>query len=1819
MTLVYEGLVYWYDQRLNDNSEVTLTTPFHYNNTDNLIIHIENHFGEKEANSDNQFLTFSESLSNYPCKYNQQDGMFPVSAGTRTHELPRVYLTFDPGLDAGISEISDEMHSAGLQDISVKFTNYLTDEITSVDIDWEIDGTPQTTYNWTGTLLSGVESDILVLGSHSFSSGEHTLKAWTVDPNEGTDEDADNDTMEVTILVVDPVFVDADASGAKNGTSWTDAYDSLQTALKEVSANTIIWVAEGTYLPTNTGDMAKSFEIPDSVWIYGGFDGTETDLLQRNLIDNTVILSGDIGISDDADDNSMHVLIAGNNVRIDGFTIVEGNADSTCADCGRGGGLMLNGVKDVKVSHCIFKSNNALEGGGIGAYFALSPVYIDSCTFLENSASNGGALGFQNTPSEISHSVFAGNHAGYGGVIYNYRSGSITSIDRCTFYDNSYLVHGSILRNAWSGLTSTIENSIFYGNQTPLMSLVNGAILDDIEVSYSLIDPSEIITGNNNVTGDPLFADTINYNLQIMGGSPCIDTGDPESPLDPDGTRADMGALYFDLEIDAGVIQYFDPASEVQAGILPVKVAIKNFGRNTLNTVTIGYEIDGVFISNINWTGSLLYSDTSSQVSLGSHDFTYGDHTIKVWTSNPNSATDELALNDTLVLQVRACEYLDGTYTIGSSGDFSTINEAVDSLSNMCGINGDVIFNIQPGTYNDQVMISDITGLSETATITFQSSSGDSTDVVLTTDSTDYLIYLDGTDYITFKNISFESDSAVNLVVLDSGACNNVFEGNLFSPANGSTSIWSGVFNDSNNVFRGNRFIDGSYGINLKATHPEVETSVHIIDNVFGVQGHSAIYLSRCDSALISGNQITSVQYGIYLNICNSHITEANSITMQGSSSKDGIRITNCMSDTTQSSLIRNNFVTGYSSYGAGINLQYSTHQKVYHNSVNVTNSTAIELYNSDNVTSKNNILISDVAVINWYYNVDNFVSDYNTYFSGPDKFEYNNRAGTFEEWQDTSKQDANSLYFMPVFEGEGDLHTASYLLDSAGTALIEVSKDIDGESRNATHPDIGADEYISPCSGFLSGSYSIGASGDYTSFGDAMYALLNCGIDGDVVFTVESGTYNEQVLIGGMIPGSSIEDSIIFRSSGDPESVILTWDADTLSNYTVKLDGAERITLKDISIESENAIYGRVVELSGGAHHNLINGCIISGPVADGDDDFQALIYMPGDLANPDTNNTFQGNQLSNGSHGIYLKSSNTTDIGKNNSIKGNEFTGQSAYGIRSDYQYNLLIKGNYIENTNLLGSQFYGIYLAYHTDSAIVSANRVNIDREAISHGIWINAQNVWTINNAISLRSGDYHSAGIYGLGHDSKCYFNSVNAYGSNQHSALDISYNTSNVVIKNNIFTNQAFGKAIKCMFGTTMVSDFNSLYTNGEFIGVWNNQQNVSDLAGWVIATGGDANSVNPAPGHFVSDTDLHTSFILFDSAGVALAEVTEDIEGDTRNITHPDIGADEFSNPVFSLGEDLRFCVDEDFTLHAGTGFDSYLWSTGAETESITLDSTGRAYTSMEYSVIVELGGTEYKDTINITFSSPVAAPNNYCYCAYETFPDSVLITAGEGLYYRWGSGPTDTIQSIWVIPTSWAQYYVTVTDEYGCSAYDYIDVQSLSCAAGFLWSADTSMCSRDNIVIDANQWSCPPGADYEYLWSTGDTTETLTLDGSVLGVGTHTIHVSVISHLDNCTTSDTVNVIVQDCTGFSDEMYDRKMYVFPNPSTGYFELRTGRTVENALITIFDAGGRMVYSQKERMLTDGKSFDLSNLSMGIYTIKVQSQEVTWQSKIVLQ
>ena len=161
-----------------------------------------------------------------------------------------------------------------------------------------------------------------------------------------------------------------------------------------------------------------------------------------------------------------------------------------------------------------------------------------------------------------------------------------------------------------------------------------------------------------------------------------------------------------------------------------------------------------------------------------------------------------------------------------------------------------------------------------------------------------------------------------------------------------------------------------------------------------------------------------------------------------------------------------------------------------------------------------------------------------------------------------------------------------------------------------------------------------------------------------------------------------------------------------------------------------------------------------------------------------------------------------------------------------------------------------------------------------------------------------------------------YFNSVSmtgSMGSGSTSALTtaiyIGSGASALDLRDNIFSNTQIGTsttqknyaiysaAANTAFSNINYDDYfvsNSFNAGSALLGFLTSDR--ANLAAWQTATGKDANSVSGNP-QFVSNTDLHINpsiATLVESGGTPIAGITIDIDGDTRNATTPDIGADE-------------------------------------------------------------------------------------------------------------------------------------------------------------------------------------------------------------------------------------------------------------------------------------------------------------------------------------
>ncbi|MBL0025271.1 MAG: hypothetical protein IPO98_09815 [Saprospiraceae bacterium] len=227
----------------------------------------------------------------------------------------------------------------------------------------------------------------------------------------------------------DILYVNKNATGLDDGTSWTNAYVDLQSALNSPCPGiTQIWVARGTYIPTtNSSDRDASFVMKAGVGIYGGFVGGETLLSQRNWVTNPTILSGDIDNSPgDNTGNSYHVVIAAfaddvPTTRLDGFTITGGNANAdgniTVNGVGIfrnfGGGMYTNGGTNTMTNNTI--SGNTARSDGGGMYTNGGTNTLPNNTISGNTATNGGGIFTSGGTNTLTNNTISGNTASSNG------------------------------------------------------------------------------------------------------------------------------------------------------------------------------------------------------------------------------------------------------------------------------------------------------------------------------------------------------------------------------------------------------------------------------------------------------------------------------------------------------------------------------------------------------------------------------------------------------------------------------------------------------------------------------------------------------------------------------------------------------------------------------------------------------------------------------------------------------------------------------------------------------------------------------------------------------------------------------------------------------------------------------------------------------------------------------------------------------------------------------------------------------------------------------------------------------------------------------------------------------------------------------------------------------------------------------------------------------------------------------------------------------------------------------------------------------------
>jgi len=221
-----------------------------------------------------------------------------------------------------------------------------------------------------------------------------------------------------------------------------------------------------------------------------------------------------------------------------------------------GAGICCRDAAPHIVNNLVAYNTLAYDGGGIyinggltigdTTLFALvrGNTIVGNETFSGWGVSYGAGIHVEEASPLIVDNVIIGNivDVGCGGGI-SCSAASPTIVNNTVSANNGSSDAGAIYCENYS--SATVMNSILWGNIAYGGNEVVVTASSSIDITYSDIEGGW--TGQGNIDEDPMFVFADRRDYRLLWGSPCIDAGHPDS-LDPDGTRRDMGALYFDQD-----------------------------------------------------------------------------------------------------------------------------------------------------------------------------------------------------------------------------------------------------------------------------------------------------------------------------------------------------------------------------------------------------------------------------------------------------------------------------------------------------------------------------------------------------------------------------------------------------------------------------------------------------------------------------------------------------------------------------------------------------------------------------------------------------------------------------------------------------------------------------------------------------------------------------------------------------------------------------------------------------------------------------------------------------------------------------------------------------------------------------------------------------------------------------------------------------------------------------------------------------------------------------------------------------------------------
>ncbi|HEX4645077.1 MAG TPA: right-handed parallel beta-helix repeat-containing protein, partial [Verrucomicrobiae bacterium] len=394
---------------------------------------------------------------------------------------------------------------------------------------------------------------------------------------QGATVDIGADESDGSVFLITPRIIRVGPRGndANDGSTWAQSKRTVQAGINALSdTGGEIWVEAGTYTERITAGIFT--------YLYGGFNGTETDRSQRNWNTNLTILDGALG------GTVVTLAYMGQWGGLDGFTVQHGRAAgaagvyctysapfvthnnisfnyATNSFTSAGGGMYFDFYSRPTITNNVIANNQAGEGGGIACF--LGPALIANNVFKNNFANGpgGGALFSHQGQLVIVNNFFTGNSAttpantgANGNAIYC--TGGTVLVANNTFLRNLNLTPGNYVGAAIyceCPSPQIINNLVAFGSAGLTVISAHPIIHNNCVYGNEILNywstPDQTGT-NGNISTDPLLTGPYG-DMHLLAGSPCIDAGD-NSVVQSNWTDIDGNSRIFGAAVDIGADEY---------------------------------------------------------------------------------------------------------------------------------------------------------------------------------------------------------------------------------------------------------------------------------------------------------------------------------------------------------------------------------------------------------------------------------------------------------------------------------------------------------------------------------------------------------------------------------------------------------------------------------------------------------------------------------------------------------------------------------------------------------------------------------------------------------------------------------------------------------------------------------------------------------------------------------------------------------------------------------------------------------------------------------------------------------------------------------------------------------------------------------------------------------------------------------------------------------------------------------------------------------------------------------------------------------------